>query len=55
MTGPSAAILGASLAVAGKAWFRDRAGWLDAEVTGIPPGAPMARPIPFDLQDGATT
>ncbi len=52
---PWAAGLGALLAVAGKAWFCDRMVWLHADVTGIAPGAPMARPIPFDLNMGETT
>ncbi len=52
---PWAAVLGAALAVAGKAWFCDRMVWLHAEVTGIPPGAPMPRPIPFDTTTGETT
>lgn len=52
---PSAAILGALLAVAGKAWFCDRMVWVHADVTGIPPGTPMPRPIPFDTHAGETT
>ena len=52
---PWPAILGALLAVAGKAWFCDRMVWIHADVTGIPPGTRMARPTPFETHTGETT
>ena len=52
---PWAAGLGALLAVTGKAWFCDRMIRLHAEITGIPPGGPMPRPIPFDTHTGDMT
>ena len=43
------------LAVAGRSRFCDRVIPLRAGAIGLVPGAPMPRPIPFDLQTGETT